>query len=225
MPPLNYSHRLLKNIHIGLSPPASPGETFLVGGDYRYYHYGCDGFDDKGWGCGYRTLQLISSWIANQLPERSSSEVPSLPSIQELLVSMEDKPQSFLGSKDWIGTYEVCLVIEKLFDVPSKILHVKKDDKLIHILPDLKNHFENFKSPIMIGGDMDCSSKGVVGINCNAEDPSAPAHLLIVMKTVMKGKCFSHITPVKRKSKAALLDIGNDEYLRCFVSTVFKLSV
>lgn len=31
--------------------------------EYEYWHYLCDGFDDRGWGCGYRTLQTISSWI------------------------------------------------------------------------------------------------------------------------------------------------------------------
>ena len=30
---------------------------------YDYWHYCCDTFDDRGWGCGYRTLQTIASWI------------------------------------------------------------------------------------------------------------------------------------------------------------------
>ena len=35
----------------------------LIKGKYTYYHYECDGFNDSGWGCGYRTLQTIISWI------------------------------------------------------------------------------------------------------------------------------------------------------------------
>lgn len=35
----------------------------VVSGTYEYWHYGCDGLDDRGWGCGYRTLQTIASWI------------------------------------------------------------------------------------------------------------------------------------------------------------------
>ena len=35
----------------------------LVKGSYEYWHYGCDGFDDRGFGCGYRTLQSICSWM------------------------------------------------------------------------------------------------------------------------------------------------------------------
>ena len=31
-------------------------------GKCEYYHYGVDGFNDSGWGCGYRTCQSILSW-------------------------------------------------------------------------------------------------------------------------------------------------------------------
>jgi hypothetical protein len=43
-------------------------EIFGVGKEigYEYWHYYCDGFDDRGWGCGYRTLQTIVSWIINR---------------------------------------------------------------------------------------------------------------------------------------------------------------
>ena len=37
----------------------------LVSGDYEFWHYGCDNQDDRGWGCGYRTLQTICSWIGS----------------------------------------------------------------------------------------------------------------------------------------------------------------
>ena len=36
------------------------------GTTYDYWHYVCDNFDDRGWGCGYRTLQTIASWIINR---------------------------------------------------------------------------------------------------------------------------------------------------------------
>jgi len=58
------SHNLLKNVHTGLELPCENVERLsLVKGDYDYWHYGCDGLDDRGWGCGYRTLQTIASWI------------------------------------------------------------------------------------------------------------------------------------------------------------------
>jgi hypothetical protein len=55
---------LLSNVHLDVLLPE--GEIVLsevVGGDYEYWHYGCDSVDDRGWGCGYRTLQTIASWI------------------------------------------------------------------------------------------------------------------------------------------------------------------
>ncbi|KAG8226402.1 hypothetical protein J437_LFUL011940 [Ladona fulva] len=178
MSPINYSDSLLKNVHDNLAPPTQSGKTYLISGDYLYYHYGCDGFDDRGWGCGYRTLQMIISWIIPQLPNTPVSKAPDIPSIQKILVSMEDKPSKFYGSRDWIGSYEVCLVVDELFGIPSKITHVTKDETINQHLPMLKQHFTNFGSPVMIGGDMDCSSKGVVGIHYASDD--SEAYLLIV---------------------------------------------
>ena len=58
---------LVKNIHrLGLeNPPDELGNDFaIVKGDYQYYHYLCDQYDDRGWGCGYRTLQeLVKKYI------------------------------------------------------------------------------------------------------------------------------------------------------------------
>ena len=33
-------------------------QVALVSGEYDYYHYLCDGTDDRGWGCGYRCQYL-----------------------------------------------------------------------------------------------------------------------------------------------------------------------
>lgn len=44
---MDYRESLLKNVHVNLPLPESTGETILVRGDYEYWHYGCDGFDDK----------------------------------------------------------------------------------------------------------------------------------------------------------------------------------
>jgi Ufm1-specific protease 1 len=80
---------------------------WTVKGSYKYYHYDCDKFNDIGWGCGYRTIQTICSWIRNRLLGfDSSSAVPQVPSIldiQKILVECGDKPISFIGSKQWIG--------------------------------------------------------------------------------------------------------------------------
>lgn len=72
-------------------------------------------------------------------------------------------------------------MIDKLFDVPCKILHVNTGDELIAIVDGLINHFERFGSPVMMGGDVDCSSKGVMGIHVVDNEAS----LLIVVSNVV----------------------------------------
>ena len=46
--------------------------------------------------------------------------IPSCSEIQEILVNMEDKPSSFVGSREWIGSYEV-IAFFKYFYVSSMI--------------------------------------------------------------------------------------------------------
>jgi hypothetical protein len=110
-------YELFHNVHVTLPPPPVPNvnnQIVSVRGDYEYWHYGCDGFDDRGFGCGYRTLQTICSWLTKFKPE---SKVPSLPDIQKILVNLEDKPASFIGSRDWIGSFEVSILILGLIDL------------------------------------------------------------------------------------------------------------
>ena len=61
-----------KNVHLSVlekGPKLTEGDSIeeILGVgkqvEYEYWHYLCDGFDDRGWGCGYRTLQTIASWI------------------------------------------------------------------------------------------------------------------------------------------------------------------
>ncbi|XP_076171711.1 UFM1 specific peptidase 1 [Ptiloglossa arizonensis] len=158
---VDYTSSLQRNVHRDILPP-EPGQSFLIRGDYEYWHYGCDGFNDKGWGCGYRTLQTICSWIIKN--RNLQQPVPSIRTIQEILVALEDKERSFIGSREWIGSFEVCLVLNHLYEVLSKIVHVPSGKLLSGQISALKRHFEEFGCPIMMGGDRDCSSKCVVGI-------------------------------------------------------------
>ncbi|XP_076659311.1 UFM1 specific peptidase 1 isoform X1 [Halictus rubicundus] len=170
---VDYTNNLLENVHRDILPP-EPGRSFLIRGDYEYWHYGCDGFNDKGWGCGYRTLQTICSWvIKNQKLEQS---VPSIGRVQEILVTLEDKERSFIRSREWIGSFEVCLVLNHLYEVLSKIIHVPSGKQLSDQIAVIKMHFENYASPIMMGGDRDCSSKCIVGVHEGVEN----TYMLIV---------------------------------------------
>ena len=61
----------------------------------------------------------------------------------------------------------MCLILDYLYDVPCKIIHapaIEINGKLQHSLVDhvdaLRHHFKVFGSPVMMGGDVDASSKG-----------------------------------------------------------------
>lgn len=45
--PVDSGANLLQNVHAGIAPPTAAGTTTLIQGSYQYYHYGCDGFNDK----------------------------------------------------------------------------------------------------------------------------------------------------------------------------------
>lgn len=72
----------------------------------------------QGWGCGYRTLQTLCSWILrcqkreHQTKEDIQQAVPSIPSIQKILIEIGDKTPEFYGSRDWIGSFEVMVFSE-----------------------------------------------------------------------------------------------------------------
>ena len=126
---------LLSDIHLGLMPPPE-SELYLVRGQYDFYHYNCDRLNDsvnrtnilrsnfavkyirifvtfkQGWGCGYRTLQTICSWLCHRTGQVGL--VPSFDDIQRILVEMEDKPSFFRGSREWIGSFEVLISLNSL---------------------------------------------------------------------------------------------------------------
>lgn len=113
----------------------------LVKSSCAYYHYMCDQLDDRvsmlhlsvavglvhdtsndlglhqGWGCGYRSLQSLCSWADRKREPDKSSRVPSARQIQDVLVELGDKPPSFANSKDWIGCFEACIVLEHVYGV------------------------------------------------------------------------------------------------------------
>lgn len=172
---------LSKNVHVGLPRPLTdPVKCSLVTGDYSYYHYGCDGQDDRGWGCGYRTTQTMASWLCqNWLPLKDNCKPPpSLPEIQQALVTMGDKPGSFSCSREWIGTFEATLVIDYFYGVSCKLVHVRGGGaELEHVAEEeLHQHFEKHGSPVMMGGDRDNASKGILGV-CTGDNGS---YLLVV---------------------------------------------
>lgn len=135
--------------HDAVTLPQGSTSFGLVQGLYAYHHYMQDNFDDNGWGCAYRSLQTIFSWF--RLQGYTEHVVPSHRKIQECLVNIGDKPQNFIGSKQWIGSTEVGFVLETLLGVTVRVLCAASGDKMAEHFSSLKDHFDVQGVPVMIG--------------------------------------------------------------------------
>ena len=62
-----------------------------------------------------------------------------------------DKPPALVGSKQWIGSFEVSVVLNHLIGVTSKILHVPSGAEMGSQGRQLLLHFRTQGTPIMIG--------------------------------------------------------------------------
>jgi len=142
-----------------LLPPHSPskagGSIHLLQGPLRYYHYGIDGFADFGWGCGYRTVQSMFSWLSVGAP-------PSIPDIQEILARAH--PDAYAGKRGWIGVADAVIILDVMLGAPLAVWDLKSGAEISRLLPELAVHFDTGGGPIMIGGGSDVYSKTLVGV-------------------------------------------------------------
>ncbi|KAK9794344.1 hypothetical protein WJX73_005949 [Symbiochloris irregularis] len=126
------------------------GKAHCIWGTYDYHHYMQDHFDDKGWGCAYRSLQTIWSWMRHQHYTRR--KVPSHQEIQQALVDLGDKPRSFVGSKQWIGAIELGMILEARLGLTYRVLTVSSGADIESKAGELAQHFDQQGTPVMIGG-------------------------------------------------------------------------
>lgn len=157
---------LLKNVHTPLSQH-NYGKTLLTKEVYDYYHYCCDQTKDAGFGCGYRTIQSICSMLKNKL---GKGDVPSIENIQEILVKIGDKPQTIIGSREWIGTVEASYIFDELFNIPSYLIHVPSGEKIASKTKEIADYFTTQGGLIFMGGDCDAAAKMIAGINVADDD-------------------------------------------------------
>jgi hypothetical protein len=138
------------------------GYTFhMVHSGYRYYHYMQDKYDDKGWGCAYRSLQTIWSWF--ELHSYATKQPPNHQSIQETLVKVDPtKHSSFVGSKEWIGSQGVGYVLDECLGITSKFIFVPNGGELKSKARTLAQHFDVHGTPIMMGGG--CLAFTILGV-------------------------------------------------------------
>jgi len=150
-----YQHLLNPHLKISkiLDPPSdSHVIRAMVRGDYYYYHYNQDNFNDAGWGCAYRSLQTVISWFILNTSVGKNLKVPTIPEIQTILVKLGDKDKKIIGSTDWIGAIEVNLVLNDLLGIDNQILYVPSGSELNSKGRELLYHFQHNGTPVMVGG-------------------------------------------------------------------------
>nr|CAD7432727.1 unnamed protein product [Timema monikensis] len=76
--------------------------------------------------------------------------VPTHREIQQCLVDIGDKPSSFVGSRQWIGSTEVSFCLETMLGVSSRILRASSGQELSELGGDLSVHFSTSGTPVMI---------------------------------------------------------------------------
>ena len=154
--PIKLSDHIL-NPHLSMSNiTESPKDTHiirgLVRGDYYYFHYNQDNFNDSGWGCAYRSLQTLISWFILNTSVGKNIKVPSIPEIQKILVKLGDKDKKIVGSNEWIGAIEVNLILNDLLGIENQILYVNSGSEINSKGRELLYHFQHNGTPVMVGG-------------------------------------------------------------------------
>ena len=92
------SYSSIHETFLTLHPPTDV--VAAVRGPYDYHHYMCDDVDDRGWGCGYRTLQTLISWvISNRKSRKAVEKVPSIWEMQETILKFDDTK----GKQVWVA--------------------------------------------------------------------------------------------------------------------------
>ena len=91
----------LADIHLAPGAPEGAPGAVLVRGSYDFYHFGCQGLDDRGWGCAYRSLQKIASWAlrAERGPARFYTGCNSKEGWAEAAVAAGLEPPSARGGR------------------------------------------------------------------------------------------------------------------------------
>ncbi|EGD76252.1 hypothetical protein PTSG_00954 [Salpingoeca rosetta] len=167
----------------------SGGDGNFVGfqGAVDYWHYHIDDTRDAGWGCGYRTLQSLVSWL--NIQGHCQRTPPTIPQIQDTLVSEGEKPPAFRGSREWIGTVEAGRVLQAWCDVDFRIIELPsgKEAWSQAFIDKLEHHFQHVGSPIMCGGTRDNMSRAILGVE-SGDDVMQDTRLLIMDPHFIRGE-------------------------------------
>eukprot|EP00035_Acanthoeca_spectabilis_P020575 m.433604 g.433604 ORF g.433604 m.433604 type:complete len:295 (+) comp17596_c0_seq1:301-1185(+) len=172
------------NTLVGIPAEPSASHCHLLRGQCLYYHYGVDGTRDHGWGCGYRTLQTIVSWIRLNIESCQDQTTPTLIEIQQVLATANRAKRGhpgFVGSTEWISTEDCYIYLAAVLGVQCRVLTLARDDcreSGLELAEQLAEHFDRGDGPVMIGGVTDNRSRACVGVQFGATPKDY--HLLVL---------------------------------------------
>lgn len=98
-----------------------------------------------------KVLQSNTKYCNFRWQGYTDKPVPTHKEIQQCLVSIGDKPSSFVGSKEWIGSTEVSFCLETMLGVTSRILTASSGEEMASCGSQLLEHFKIHGTPVMIG--------------------------------------------------------------------------
>eukprot|EP00371_Babesia_bovis_P003381 XP_001612028.1 protein of unknown function (DUF1671) protein family [Babesia bovis T2Bo] len=129
------------------------GKATLVKGYYQYYHYMLGGINDSGWGCCYRSIQMVISWYALQY--RTLKTVPTHAEIQKYLKEKDPSHEDMvIGSNKWIGTVEAGYFINWYLNYDTKTFYLSDVTEFRNYNILIAKHFDTVGSPIIMGAGM-----------------------------------------------------------------------
>eukprot|EP01024_Parvocaulis_polyphysoides_P020132 TRINITY_DN1927_c1_g1_i1.p1 TRINITY_DN1927_c1_g1~~TRINITY_DN1927_c1_g1_i1.p1 ORF type:complete len:214 (-),score=21.26 TRINITY_DN1927_c1_g1_i1:351-992(-) len=140
--------QLVSNIHQFVTNPDQASELETVKGKFEFYHFGELAVDDRGWGCAYRSLQTVCSWLHQQGLVAEGNSAPTHQQIEQVLLKTVD---GYKGAPQWIGSWELFMYLDVTYNISSKILNSNSVQELISKFYDLHDHFRKGGSPIMSG--------------------------------------------------------------------------
>lgn len=140
--------------------------------------------EDLGWGCGWRNIQMLSSFVISERSDAKdvlfggSGFVPDLPSLQRWLeiawergfdvVGSAHFNQSIYGSRSWIGATE-CAALFRSFGLRARVVDFSDKDfeNLYLSVPNTvkRNDVTGKRKALQVLGPMD---RYLVRKNCDA---------------------------------------------------------
>ncbi|KAJ1606736.1 cysteine protease [Cryptosporidium canis] len=118
-------------------------------GDFYFFHYNHDNFKDSGWGCTYRSLQMVLSWYL--LNNYTNKHILSITEMQDFL-KKNDPTHCHLeiGSKKWIGTVEASFILMGYLGISCKLKYFYDVEEFLRDYDIISDHFQKVSTPIIL---------------------------------------------------------------------------